>query len=194
MAKATLRGTGVIIQSNRDPRVDPSDSETWRDEGVVEALTGMPYSFTLEVTVPDQDPYQIAVTSRVPLKAEKVSLLRSHPIPLTLAVPVDVDADDPAKVRIDWSAFLAQPDRIAQLTAARERALAITAQRNVDAQPDKFAAQRAQNKGVVMAWAEAVRSGTLTRAVVERDAATLVRLGMMDPMDLEAALARIDEP
>jgi hypothetical protein len=194
MANATVRGTGVIIQSNRDPGVDPSDSESERGSDLIPTLAGMPYAFVLEVTVPGQAPYQVPVTSRVPLKAEKVNLLQSHPIPLTLAVPIDVDADDPTTVRIDWNAFLAQPDRVPQLKAARDRALAITAQRNVAAQPEKFAAQRAQNKAVVMSWAESVRAGATTRAVVERDAAVLIRLGMMDPADLEAALARVDEP
>jgi hypothetical protein len=194
MANATVRGTGVIIQSNRDPSVDPNDSETERESDALLGLTGMPYAFVLEVTVPGQDAYQVPVRSRVPLKAEKVSLLQSHPIPLTLAVPVDVDAGDETKVRIDWNAFLAQPDRVPQLKAARERALAITAKRNVAAQPEKFAAQRAQNKAVVMSWAESVRAGSTSRAVVERDAAVLIRLGFMDPADLEAALARIDEP
>ena len=194
MAKSTLQGTGVIVQSNRDPSVDPSDSDTWREEGIAEALTGMPYAFVLEVTVPGQDPYQVPVDSRVPLKVEKVSLLQSHPVPPTLAVPVVVDAGDPTRVRIDWTAFLARPDRVQQLKAARERAIALTVQRKADAQPEKYAAQRAQNKGVVMSWAESVRAGNLTRAAVERDAAVLIRLGFMDPADLEAALARIDEP
>jgi hypothetical protein len=194
MANATVRGTGVIIQSNRDPSVDPNDSETERESDALLGLTGMPYAFVLEVTVPGKPPYQVPVRSRVPLKAEKVSLLQSHPIPLTLAVPVEVDAGDETKVRIDWTAFLAQPDRVPQLKAARERALGIAAQRNAAAQPEKFAAQRAQNKAVVMAWAESVRAGSLTREVVERDAAVLIRLGFMDPADLEAARARIDEP
>jgi hypothetical protein len=194
MAKSRLQGTGVIIQSNRDPSVDPNDSDTWRDEGIAEAILGMPYAFVVEVSVPGRDPYQVPVNSRVPSKAEKIGLLQSHPIPLTLVVPVEVDADDSSKVRIDWNAFIAQPDRVAQLKAARERAIAITVQRSADAQPEKYAAQRAQNKGVVMSWAESVRAGKLTRAAVERDAAVLIRLGFMDPADLEAALARIDEP
>jgi hypothetical protein len=194
MAKTTLQGTAVILHSNRDPGVDPNDSETWREEGLVEALVGMPYEFVLEVTVPGENPYQVTVLSKVPVKAERISLLTSHPIPPSLVVPVDVSTEDPTKVRIDWKAFIDQPDRVAQLKAARERAIAATVQRNADAQPEKYAAQRAQNKGVVMGWAEAVRAGNLTRQAVERDAAVLIRLGFMDPADLQAALARIDEP
>jgi hypothetical protein len=194
MSKAMLHGTAVIIRSNQDPDVDPNDSETWREAGLAEALTGMPYEFGLEVTVPGQPVYQVQVRTKVPAKAERISLLQSHPIPLTLVVPVIVDAGDATKVSVDWKAFLDQPDRVAQLKAARERAIAITVQRNADAQPERYAAQRAQNKGVVMGWAESVRAGKLARADVERDAAVLIRLGFMDPADLEAALARIDEP
>jgi hypothetical protein len=196
MAKATVRGTAVILGSNRDPDVDPNDSDTWREDGLGDALglVGMPYEFDLEVTVPGADPSRVTIRSKVPAKAERISLLQSHPIPPSLVVPVEVSTDDPTKVRIDWDAFLAQPDRVAQLKAARERGIAMTVQRSADAQPEKYAAQRAQNKTVVMGWAESVRAGSLTREVVERDAAVLIRLGFMDPADLAAALARIDEP
>lgn len=199
MARELIQGTGVIVESHREPGAENTDPDGYgRDDGLLSELwagaAGVPYAFVVEVTVPAQDPYRVSVDTRVPTKAEKLSLFETHPIPLTLEVPVVVDAKDPTRVAIDWKAFIALPDRVPRLKAARERALAIQVGRNVAAEPEKFAAQRAQNKVVVMGWAENVRAGNLTRAVVERDAGTLIRLGWMDPADLEAALARVDEP
>lgn len=97
----TLQGTAVILASNRDPRVRAGWHETYRDDGLLNQLlvevTGMPYEFTLEVSVPGHEPYQVpGVPSRVPAKAEKYGLFEEHPIPLTLEVPVVVVAARPS--------------------------------------------------------------------------------------------------
>jgi len=199
MARETIQGTGVIVESSREPGAEKKDAGTYgRDDGLLSELwagaAGVHYVFGVEVTVPGQDPYRVSVDTRVPVKAEKISLFETHPIPLTLEVPVVVDAGDPSKVAIDWKAFLALPDRVPRLKDARSRALAITAQRNAAAEPEKFAAQRAQNKGNLQVWVGAVRAGNLSRAEFESSAGTLIRLGHMDPVDYEAALAEIDAP
>ena len=195
----TVQGTAVIIASKRDPGVKAGDSETWRDDGllneVLVGMTGMPYEFALDVTVPGHEPYQVAgVRSRVPAKAEKYGLFQEHPIPLTLEVPVVVRVGDAEKVAIDWKAFLAYPDRVARLKAARERALNIAGARMAAANPAMSSAQVEQNRQALEVWIPSVRSGSISRKDFEQSCATLIRIGQMDPADYAAAVARIDAP
>jgi hypothetical protein len=199
MTREILSGTAMILASNRDPDVDPADEETARDDGlfseVAWALTGTLYEFSLDVTLPGHETYQIDnIRSRVPAKAEKVGVFASHPIPLTLEVPVLVASDDGEQVVIDWKAFVALPDKTQRLLAARERALAVSAQRRAEANPDQFAALRAQNKQAVATWAEHVRRGSMTRKQFDESSLVLVRLGHMDRSDYDAAVAGLDAP
>lgn len=194
-----IAGTAVIRSSSLRPDEHAgadSETSTTRDDGffgvLEDAVAGIPYAFELEVTVPGHDPYVVGVRSRVPAKAEKVSLLQRHPIPLTLEVPVQVKADDLTRVAIDWPAFLALPDRVPRLLAARDRALAIQVQRMQAAKPDQYAAQQQQNSSTVQAWANAVRAGSMTRQQLVDNAAVLVRLGQMRQEDVDAALASLD--
>jgi hypothetical protein len=197
----TLVGTAVIIQSKRDPDIDPTDPEQRRDDGLFDELwvaaTGTPYMFTLEVTVPGHETYQMpGVRTRVPAKAEKISLFETHPIPITLEVPVRVAADDAERIAIDWKAFIALPDKAQRLKQARERALIIAGQRQREAMlaanPSLAPSPDAQNPA--MAWAEAVRAGSLTRQVFDESCMRLLALGQLSNADYLAAEARITEP
>jgi hypothetical protein len=198
MTRERLSGTAVIVASNRDPDVDPNWHESWRDDGLFgelsELVAGVVYEFTLEVTVPGHDTYQMpGVRSRVPSKAERISLLETHPIPLTLEVPVAVASDDGAKIAIDWKAFIALPDKAKRLKEARVRALQIAAQRHAQ----KMAAANppspdAQNPA--MAWANAVRAGSLTRQQFDESTMRLLALGKLSNADYLAAEARLTEP
>jgi hypothetical protein len=195
----TLRGTAVIIGSNMDPDHDPNDVEDSADDSLLAELVsgamGTLYEFTLDVTVPGHESYQVGgVRSRVPSKAARISLFETHPIPLTLEVPVVVKVGDAEKVAIDWKAFLAFPDRVPRLKAARERALDIAGARLAAANPEMTSAQVVQNKQALEAWIPWVRSGGLSRKDFEQSCATLMRLGQMDRADYEAAVARIDAP
>jgi hypothetical protein len=196
-----LEGTAVVVGSNRDPDVDPGWSESYRDDGLLSelfvGLTGMPYEFVLEVTVPGHETYQVSgVRSRVPAKAEKYGLFEEHPIPLTLEVPVVVVAGDAERVAIDWKTFLALPDRVERLKAARERALVIAAQRHREAMiaqnPELAPSSDAQNPA--MAWANAVRAGSLTRQQFDESCTRLLALGQLSNADYLAAEARITAP
>lgn len=195
----TLAGTAVIIGSNMDPDHDPNDVDDSRDDGLFSALleeaTGTLYEFTLDVTVPGHESYQVAgVRSRVPSKAARISLFETHPIPLTLEVPVVVKVGNAQKVAIDWKAFIAYPDRVPRLKAARERALDIAGARMAAANPAMTSAQVAHNRQALEVWVPAVKSGSLSRKDFEQSCATLMRLGQMDRADYEAAIARIDAP
>lgn len=196
----TLQGTAVIIASKRDPGVDANYSESYRDDGLLNQLlvgaTGMPYAFTLEVTVPGREPYTVEdVRTRVPAKAEKYGLFEEHPIPLTLEVPVVVEAARPERVAIDWKTFLAYPDRVARLKAARGRALQIAAQRNAQAlAAQNPAAASAPRQNPALVWAEAVRAGTLSRQQFDQSALRLLQLGQLSNDEYLAAEARLNEP
>ena len=197
----TLQGTAVIVASKRDPSVEAGWHESYRDDGLLNQLlvgiTGMPYEFTLEVTVPGHEPYQVpGVRTRVPAKAEKYGLFEEHPIPLTLEVPVVVVAGDAERVAIDWKAFLAYPDRVPRLKAARERALAIAAQRQreamIAANPSLAPSPDAQNPA--MAWANSVRAGGMTRQQFDESTMRLLALGQLSNAHYLAAEARLSEP
>ncbi|MEO8262576.1 MAG: hypothetical protein ABI566_08390 [Pseudolysinimonas sp.] len=197
----TLLGTAVIIQSDRDPDIDPNDPEQRRDDGLFDELwvaaTGTPYMFTLEVTVPGHETYQMpGVRTRVPAKAEKISFLETHPIPITLEVPVRVAANDAEKIAIDWNAFIALPDKAQRLKDARERALVIAAQRQreamIAADPSLAPSSDAQNPA--MAWVEAVRAGSLTRQEFDESCTRLLALGQLSGPDFLAAEARLTAP
>lgn len=197
----TLQGTAVIVASNRDPGVDAGDHETFRDDGLLNQLfvqaTGMPYEFTLEVTLPGRDPYTVGgIRTRVPAKAEKYGLFEEHPIPLTLEVPVVVVADHPDRIAIDWKTFLAHPDRVARLKAARQRALAIAAQRHAEqlAEADPASAPSPSARNPAMAWADSVRAGGMTRQQFDESCTRLLALGQLSNADYLAAEARLTEP
>jgi hypothetical protein len=201
MAREKLSGTAVVIASNRDPDVDPTWSESWRDDGLfgelAELVGGVVYEFTLEVTVPGHPTYQQpGVRSRVPSKAERISLLETHPIPLTLEVPVVVASDDAEKIAIDWKAFIALPDKATRLKAARERALVIARERHMAAMAaaNPEHAPSAPSDNPAMAWAEAVRSGTLTRAEFDQNCMQLLVTGQLRNADYLAAEARLTAP
>jgi hypothetical protein len=198
MAREKLIGTAVIIGSNRDPDVDPNWSESWRDDGLFgelsEIIGGVVYEFTLQVTVPGHDTYEMpGVRSRVPSKAEKISLFETHPIPLTLEVPVAVASDDASKIAIDWKAFVALPDKVQRLKEARVRALQIATQRHAAKMAEKNPPSPG-GQNVAMAWAEAVRAGNLTRKQFDESTMRLLALGQLSNADYLAAEARLNEP
>jgi hypothetical protein len=197
----TLQGTAVIVASKRDPGVEAGWHESYRDDGLLNqffvGITGMPYEFTLEVTVAGHEPFQVpGVRTRVPAKAEKYGLFEEHPIPLTLEVPVVVVAGDVERVAIDWKGFLAYPDRVPRLKAARVRALAIAAQRQreamIAADPSSAPSPDAQNPA--MAWANAVLAGSLTRQQFDESCSRLLMLGQLSNADYLAAEARLTAP
>lgn len=193
----TIQGSAVIRSSNRRPQDDGKLAEDRDyDDGLWgelrEAVGGILYEFGLEVTIPGEEPYETRARSRVPAKAEKINFFTTHPIPLTLEVPVVVQADDRAQVRIDWSAFLARPDKTALLLAARERALVIAAERQRAANPAQSAAMLAQSETVLLTWANSVRHGGMTRQQLVDSAQALVRLGHMRQEDLDRTLADLD--
>ena len=201
MTNDTIVGTAVILTSEFDPDAGSrrdSEGDGARDQGpigmLLDAVGGLPYAFLLEVTPDGGTPYQVAVRSRVPPKAEKIGMLQSIRIPPSLQVPVRIDANDPTRVAIDWAAFVEIPDRQRLVRDALARAQAATIRKQQAADPAKFAAQQAQNQGVAMTWAETVRAGKMTRAVFETSATRMVQLGLMAQADYDAGIARIEEP
>lgn len=198
MAREKLSGTAIIMGSKRDPDVDPNWSESWRDDGLFgelsEMIGGVVYEFILEVTVPGHDTYRMpGVRTRVPAKAEKISLFEQHPIPLTLEVPVAVASDDAAKIAIDWKAFIALPDKAQRLKEARGRALQIAAQRHAEAMAEKDPPSPA-GENPAMEWAEAVRAGTMTRQEFDENCMRLLTSGQLRNPDYLAAEARLSAP
>lgn len=192
----TISGTAVIRGSRRRPQDDGKAREDRDyDDGlwgnVREAVGGILYEFRLEVMLPGEAPYEVAVRSRVPLKAEKINFFTTHPVPLTLEVPVVVQAGDRSRVRIDWESFVARPDRALLLLAARERALVIAAERAAAANPAN-AQMLAQSETILLSWGNSVRGGGMTRQQLVDNATPLVRLGHMRQEDLDRTLAELD--
>jgi len=192
-----VQGEATILESIHDPgRATRDGVDTNRDDGLVGFLTdrtvGIPYEFLLEVRVPGVPESQTRVRSRVPDKAEKLGFLDHIRIPVSLVVPVTVDADRPTEVEIDWKAFLARPDRVARMKDAARRTQAVAL--GATAAPDRMGEQDAATRLMVFRMAADVRAGRMSRDQWELNAQQLMQVSQLSSADYQAARAVIDEP
>lgn len=141
-------------------------------------LGSIPHRLTLEVTVPGQAPFEVSGEFKVPARATGRS---GYTLPPGLRLPVAVTGTTARDVVIDWDAFLASPDRKAEVkrASARRSAEEATAYTNlVPGLKEKTWASAAQ--GVPM-WMQAVRTGSMKRTAFDQQVDTLTRIGQMDP-------------
>jgi len=131
-----------------------------------------------------------------PVEGDAFQPFRDAPDPDHARGPGATEGGDAEKVGIDWKAFIALPDRLPRLKAARERALAIATQSHMEAaiaaDPSRAASSDDQNPAMV--WAEAVRAGSLTRQEFDESCMRLLALGQLSSPDYLAAEARLTAP
>lgn len=134
------------------------------------------HELTLDVHVPGRAPFEVSGRFNVPAKATGRS---GYTLPVGLELPVDVDDDN--NIEVDWKAFLASPDRKAQIkrAAAEDSAQQATAYTNaVPGMKDQAWASAAT--GMPM-WMQAVRDGKMKRKAFNQQVDALTRIGQMDP-------------
>jgi hypothetical protein len=152
------------------------------------------YVFTLEVRIPETEPYEVSGEFKTPAKAGRTGVLSHRGLEPGLELPVKVDRGDPQRIAIDWDAFLASPGRKAAVKEAVQDESANANKRMLDANPDLAQQLRANNAVAVMGWANAVNAGKMSREKFDKTVDLEVKVGRMDPADAEAARARLTEP
>jgi hypothetical protein len=150
------------------------------------------YNFTLEIQVPETEPYEVSGAFKTPAKAGRTGLVSHRGLQPGLELPVKVDRDDPQRIAIDWDAFLADPDRKAAVKAAVQDESANANKRMLDANPDLAQQVRANNAVAVVNWAANVKAGNMSREEFDKTVDLEVKVGRMDPADAEAARATLD--
>jgi hypothetical protein len=150
------------------------------------------YVLTLEVQLPDREPYEVTGEFKTPAKAGRTGTLSHRGLQPGLSLPVKADRGDPQRLEIDWDAFLASPDRKDAVKRAVQDERANANKRMLDANPDLAQKLRAGNAVAVHTWAAAVKSGKMSREQFDKTVDGEVRVGRMDPADAEAARATLD--
>jgi hypothetical protein len=195
--KQGIAGTAVIRES-RKIEDDGTDEGGQRGEFLLNDMreAGLwgkhTYIFTLEIQVPETEPYEVSGEFKTPAKAGRTGVLSHRGLEPGLKLPVKIDRDDPQRVAIDWDAFLASPDRKAAVKEAVQAESANANKRMLEANPDLAQQLRANNAVAVMAWANAVNAGKMTREKFDKTVDLEVKVGRMDPADAEAARATLD--
>ena len=190
-------GTAVIRES-RKIEDDGTDEHGQRGEFLLNGMrdAGLwgkhSYVFTLEIQVPETEPYEVSGEFKTPAKAGRTGLLSHRGLEPGLELPVKVDRDDPQQVAIDWDAFLASPGRKAAVKEAVQGESANANKRMLEANPDLAQQIRANNAVAVVAWANAVNAGKMSREEFDKTVDLEVKVGRMDPADAEAARASLD--
>lgn len=148
------------------------------------------YGLTLAVTTSVHSEYEMRDDFKVPRRAENTGLLANKVLvglKAGLKLPVQVDPRDRDQVRIDWPAFLGDPDRKGSQDDAAQKAINRKTKEMVEADPKLRATFWANNQIAARAWAEAVRNGVMEREQLEQALDLEVECGRMDPADAEAA-------
>jgi hypothetical protein len=190
-----VQAEATILESVYDPDGATRDGvDANRDDGLVGLLTdkalGIPYEFLLEVRVPGLAPAQVRVRDRVPDKVEKLAFFDHIRVPVSLVVPVTADPQAPEQVVIDWKAFLAQPDRVEQMTDAARRAQAASVGAPVAAA--EMNEQDSATRLMIFGVAQQVRAGSVPRSQLEMMCQQLLQVGQLSRADADAALAAAD--
>ncbi len=192
-----IAGTAVIRESRRIEN-DGTDEQGQRGEFLLNDMRDAGlwgkhrYVFTLEIQVPEVDPYEVSGEFKTPAKAGRTGVLSHRGLEPGLKLPVKVDRDDSQRIAIDWDAFLASPDRKAAVNEAVQGESANANRRMLEANPDLAQQLRANNATAVVGWANAVRAGKMSREEFDKTVDLEVRVGRMDPADAEAARASLD--
>ena len=150
------------------------------------------YDLTLEIQVPEMEPYEVSGRFKTPAKAGRTGLVSHRGLQPGLQLPVKVDPHDLQEIAIDWDAFLASPDRKAAVKEAVQVESANANKRMLDANPDLAQQVRTNNAQAVVVWANAVKAGKMSREKFDNTVDLEVKVGRMDPADAEAARATLD--
>src|SRR5688500_19152281 len=146
------------------------------------------YWLTLEVRIPGREPYEVSGQFDVPKKAENISFFdTANALKPGIELPVRVDANDGAKVAVDWDRFLASTGRKQQVKAAKEAGQRANVAQQVAKNPKMQAKMWANNRQAAAGGTNAVRAGQMSREDFERTVSQTVESRRMDQADARAA-------
>jgi hypothetical protein len=186
----------VLVESEQRPGSSPTTSS---DGGglvdvALDAATGIPYRFVLDVRRPGFEPYRLEQWVRIPSRVERTWTQGAAQVRAGTEVPLTVTGPAADDVEIDWDGYLAMPGRKQQ-----------TAQLAAEAQWDRMGADfertnspervqkiRADHRMAVSTWADLVLVGTMTREAFERESEMAIRMGFLLPSDYHEARARLE--
>jgi hypothetical protein len=154
------------------------------------------HTLRLEVRLPDQEPYEVEGRFKVPKEVQfgRVApmiarpLMKRSPVPVGITLPVSVDPAKPEDVTIDWDAFLAAGGRDEMKRQHESNAV----ERRAAAHPEQNAQQKADAKKALDTWVAGVQAGTVKRKAFDQSVAVQMKLGFLDPADVEAARRQLD--
>jgi hypothetical protein len=155
------------------------------------------HTLRLEVRLPGREPYVVEGRFKVPAEVQfgrkrgfvARPLMKRTPVPAGITLPVSVDPAKPEDVMIDWDAFLAAGGRD-EMKRLHESA---AVERLHSARPEQAAKQKEDAKVALDTWVAAVQAGTLKRKQFDQSVDVQVKLGFLDPADVEAARRQLDE-
>ena len=191
-----VAGTAVIRESRKIE--DGTDERGQRGQYVLNdvrdaGLWGKHrYDLTLEIQIPETEPYEVSGRFKTPAKAGRTGLVSHRGLQPGLQLPVKVDPHDPQQIAIDWDAFLASPGRKAAVKEAAQGESVNANKRMLEANPELAQQLRSNNATAVAVWARAVNAGKMSREKFDKTVDLEVRVGRMDPADAEAARATLD--
>jgi hypothetical protein len=188
----------AVIRESRKIEDDGTDEHGRRGQYVLNDMRDAGlwgkhrYDLTLEIQIPDSEPYEVSGRFKTPAKAGRTGLVSHRGLQPGLELPVKVDPRDPQQIAIDWDAFLASPGRKAAVKEAVQGESANANKRMLEANPDLAQQIRANNATAVVVWANAVKTGEMSREKFDKTVDLEVKVGRMDPADAEAARASLD--
>jgi hypothetical protein len=194
--KSGIAGTAVIRESRKIE--DGTDEHGRRGQFLLNDMRDAGlwgkhrYDLTLEIQIPDTEPYEVSGRFKTPAKAGRTGLVSHRGLQPGLELPVKVDPGDPQQIAIDWDAFLSSPDRKAAVKTAAQGESVNANKRMLEANPELAQQLRANNATAVVAWARAVQAGKMSREEFDKTVDLEVKVGRMDPADAEAARATLE--
>ncbi len=186
----------VLVESEHQPGSSQNSSA---DGGglvdlALDAVSGIPYRFVLEVRRPDMASYRIEQRERIPSKVQRTWTQGEQHVPAGTEVPLRVTGAGPEDVEIDWEGYLALPGR--KQAAERLRGEAqlghIAAEFERTTKPAMAQKIREQTRVAALTSADMVLAGQLSRAQFDESMGQSVRMGHLLPEHLAEAVAKLD--
>ena len=186
----------LLVESEHRP--GSSETTANANDGLadlaLDAVTGIPYRFVLEVHRPGNAAYRIEQRDRIPSKVQRTWTQGEQHVPAGAEVPLRVTGPGPEDVEIDWEGYLGMPGRKQHAERLRGEAQLdhIAAEFERTNKPAQVQKIRANTRMAALTSADMVLAGQLSREQFDQTLGESVRMGHLLPEDLAEAVAKID--
>ena len=194
MAERTTVGEALVLGSQRPGPRNDLDARGG-DIDVSEFGVGR-HTLRLEVRLPGREPYEVEGRFKVPPKIQfgrrapliARPLMKRAPVPVGITLPVAVNPAKLDDITIDWEGFLAAGGR----DELKRQCHAAAVDKLARDHPKQTTQMRESAKHTLETWVAGVQGGTLKRKDFDQSVDTYVKLGYLEPVEAEAARARLD--